>query len=203
MLFKSTQRSYIKHPLLLPSTSFLLWLRVWRHWFLGPTFLLSFHSWSPSTLSIIGYHFQTKKVNEVKSGGFSSPPQTPQTSVCRSMMSCPTRGMVVPAFSHSTECSSRGEAARGSRSLRTHAGGDCWFPRTPSHGLSIVPCCLSCWGTKRRHFNTGVTHQAVSKFNQKWNGPHYITGDFLIMKVVIWGKLFLLEASEISDCVSA
>lgn len=86
-----------------------------------------------------------------------TPPSSPsQTSVCRSMMSCPTRGMVVPAFSHSTECSSRGEAAKGSRSLRTHAGGDCWIPRTPSHGLSRGPCCLSCWGTKRRHFNTGV-----------------------------------------------
>ncbi|TNN59963.1 hypothetical protein EYF80_029805 [Liparis tanakae] len=78
------------------------------------------------------------------------------TSVCRSMMSCPTRGMVVPAFSHSTE------STMGSRSLRTHAGGDCCSPRTPSHGLSRGPCCLSCWGTKRRLFNTGVSHQPIA-----------------------------------------
>lgn len=71
----------------------------------------------------------------------------PHTSVCRSMMSCPTRGMVAPAFSHSTACISRGEGCRGSRSLRTQAGGECCCDRgTPSHGLSQGICCLSCRG---------------------------------------------------------
>lgn len=89
----------------------------------------------------------------------TSPLPSPQTSVCRSMISCPTRGMVVFVFSHSTECRSRGEAARGSRSLRTHAGGDCGIPRTPSHGLSKGACCLSCENTTKRHFRNVVAHQ--------------------------------------------
>lgn len=97
-----------------------------------------------------------KVVTKVRSGEAlenERNPPSPQTSVCRSMMSCATMGMVVLLFSHSTECSSRGEAARGSRSLRTHAGGDCGIPRTPSHGLSREACCLSCRkGTERSHF---------------------------------------------------
>lgn len=149
--FKSTQRSYIKHPIISTSTppslpSFLLWLRVWRHWFwdqLFFTFLVS------STLSAQDTFPKPKKWPRWNQAALASLPPPPQTSVCRSMMSCPTRGMVVPAFSHSTECSSRGEAARGSRSLRTHAGGDCGIPRTPSHGLSIGACCLSCWERER------------------------------------------------------
>lgn len=157
---RSGQRSYIKHPIVPTSTppsltSFLIWLRVWRLWFWDllppfPGFLYSIRKGSQS---------QTKKVTEVKLGGFSSPLPPPQTSVCRSIMSCPTSGMVVLVFSHSTECSSRGEAARGSRSLRTHAGGDCGIPRTPSQDLSIGACCLSCWNKERSHVSPGVTHQ--------------------------------------------
>lgn len=156
--------SYIKHPLhhhfhspIPPSLpSFLLWLRVWRHWFWDLlSHFLSFLA-SP-TLSMQDPISKPKKVTEVKLGGFASPLPPPQTSVCRSMMSCPTRGMVVLVFSHSTECSSRGEAAKGSRSLRTHAGGDDGIPRTPSHGLSRGPCCLSCRRTKRGQFSVAVT----------------------------------------------
>lgn len=116
---------------------------------LGPTFSLPLFLGFP-TLSMQDPIPKPKKVIEVKLGGFASPLPPPQTSVCRSMMSCPTRGMVVLVFSHSTECSSRGEAAKGSRSLRTHAGGDAGIPRTPSHGLSRGPCCLSCRRTKER-----------------------------------------------------
>lgn len=149
----STQRSYIKNPTSTHSTPFL-WLRV-EDFDLGPTAFLGF-SWSIH----IGYHSENqKKLTKVKSGDMTSPLPSPQTSVCRSMISCPTRGMVVLVFSHSIECSSRGEAARGSRSLRTHAGGDCGIPRTPSHGLSKGACCLSCENTTKRHFSTVVSQQ--------------------------------------------
>lgn len=66
-----------------------------------------------------------------------------QTSVCRSMISWPTRGMVALAFSHSTVCISRGEACRGSSSLRTHDGGE-WVFLMPSHARLLGVCCLSC-----------------------------------------------------------
>lgn len=134
------------HPYYLPSGS------GWglKTLILGPTFCLS---WFSCTIHV-GYHPKPKKLTKVKSGDMTSPLPFPQTSVCRSMMSWPTRGMVVPVFSHSTEWRSRGEAARGSRSLRTHAGGDCGIPRTPSHGLSRGACCLSCENTTRRPFRT-------------------------------------------------
>lgn len=110
-------------------------------------------------LSILDTIPKPKKLTKVKSGDMTSLLPSPQTSVCRSMISCPTRGMVVLVFSHSTECRSRGEAARGSRSLRTHAGGDCGIPRTPSHGLSKGACCLSCENTTRRLFKIAVSQQ--------------------------------------------
>lgn len=65
-----------------------------------------------------------------------------QTSVCRSMISWPTRGMVALAFSHSTACISSGEACRGSSSLRTHDGGE-WVFLMPSHTRLLGVCCLS------------------------------------------------------------
>lgn len=71
------------------------------------------------------------------------------TSVCRSMMSWPTRGMAVPGFSHSTPGISRGEAARGSRSLRIQDGGEVWERGMLSQERSPGACCLS-WRRKRR-----------------------------------------------------
>lgn len=70
-----------------------------------------------------------------------------QTSVWRSIMSCPTRGMVAPVFSHSTVFSSRGDCATGSMSFLTHDGGD-WTFLIPSQGLLFGVCCFSC--CKRR-----------------------------------------------------
>lgn len=173
---KSTQRSYIKHPM----TPFLpLSLPSWSDWGFedidSGTYVLAFSlSWFP-LLYPYRIPFPNQKGDWGEIRWLRLPPFPPQTSVCRSMISCPTSGMVVLVFSHSTECSSRGEAARGSRSLRTHAGGDCGIPRTPSHGLSIGACCLSCGSTKRCLFSTGVTHQAQSNswFNQ--NEMSFIT----------------------------
>lgn len=70
------------------------------------------------------------------------------TSVCRSMISWPTRGMVALVFSHSTVCNSRGEAATVSRSFFTQDGGE-WVFLMPSHALLLGVCCLSCWEKDR------------------------------------------------------
>lgn len=70
------------------------------------------------------------------------------TSVCRSMISWPTRGMVALVFSHSTVCSSRGEAATVSRSFLTQDGGE-WVFLMPSHALLLGVCCLSWWEEDR------------------------------------------------------
>lgn len=67
------------------------------------------------------------------------------TSVCRSMISWPIRGMVALVFSHSTVCSSRGEATTVSRSFRTQDGGELVL-RMPSHALLLGVCCLSWRG---------------------------------------------------------
>lgn len=71
-----------------------------------------------------------------------------QTSVWRSIMSCPTRGMVAPVFSHSTVFSSRGDCATGSMSFLTHDGGD-WTFLIPSQGLLFGVCCFSCCERKK------------------------------------------------------
>lgn len=169
---KSTQRSYIKTPLALPphphSLSSRLWLRLEDFDFGTCGLFLVF---SFPALSVLDAIPKPKKLTKVKPGDMTSPRLSPQTSVCRSMMSCPTRGMVVLAFSHSTEWRSRGEAARGSRSLRTHAGGDCGIPRTPSHGLSNGACCLSCEKTTRSHFRTVVSQQI---WINSWSNHHVL-----------------------------
>lgn len=127
----------------------------------------------------------------------TSPLPSPQTSVCRSMISCPTRGMVVFVFSHSTECRSRGEAARGSRSLRTHAGGDCGIPRTPSHGLSKGACCLSCEYTTKMHLRIVVAHrvQIIPDIMHWW--IIYFTKSNVSITVTV-ETLLLHEASGIT-----
>lgn len=64
------------------------------------------------------------------------------TSVCRSMISWPTRGMVALVFSHSTACNSKGDDATVSRSFLTQDGGE-WVFRMPSHALLLGVCGLS------------------------------------------------------------
>ncbi|MED6291726.1 hypothetical protein CHARACLAT_026547 [Characodon lateralis] len=81
-----------------------------------------------------------------------------QTSVCKSMISWPTRGIVALVFSHSTVCSSRGEAATVSRSFLTQDGGE-WGLRMPSHALLLGVCCLS-WG---RGYDEKACHFYISQ----------------------------------------
>lgn len=107
------------------------------------------------------------------------------TSVCRSMISWPTRGMVALVFSHSTVCSSRGEAATVSRSFLTQDGGE-WVFLMPSHALLLGVCCLSLWEEDRRKkFVSWDRDQICDVFQRLYSyivlpvNLHYLTLPFI------------------------
>lgn len=98
------------------------------------------------------------------------------TSVCRSMISWPTRGMVALVFSHSTACNSKGDDATVSRSFLTQDGGE-WVFRMPSHALLLGVCGLSYRqrGQKGREKNTRC-----------WKWPQTQSSEMFWCPFVVW-----------------